>query len=134
MIEAGVMLVIKDGLILGVSRRDNKTKFGFAGGKMDPHLDKDSKDAAIRETLEETGIRVNDCVFFFERTDDKFHSSCYYALDWEGKPTKSEEGEVEWLTAEEMIYTKAAFGNYNRNALKAFKKKFPHIYIKGNKL
>ena len=34
--EAGVMLIVEDGLILGISRRHDKTKFGFLGGKVNP--------------------------------------------------------------------------------------------------
>jgi 8-oxo-dGTP pyrophosphatase MutT (NUDIX family) len=64
--EAGVMLIIKDGLILGISRRHNKAIFGLPDGKFDPEEgDQTTKDTAIRETHEETGILVKDCTLSF---------------------------------------------------------------------
>ena len=139
--QAGVMLIIKDGLILAVSRRYDKTIFGLPGGKFNPEppdSDKDTKDTAIRETEEETSVVVKDCVFLYERVElgggpnpVDFYSRCYYATAWEGTPQNSEEGEVKWLTAEELTSTKAAFGDYNRKTLNVFKTMFPDVYIQG---
>jgi 8-oxo-dGTP pyrophosphatase MutT (NUDIX family) len=135
--KAGTMLIIKDGLILGISRRNDKTKFGIVGGKFDLDLDKSMKDTAIRECKEECGIVVNTCEYVCERMEPggvdglDFYSACYYATNWTGDPIDSEEGKVAWLTAEELTITKAAFGDYNRHALDVFKKKYPDVYIKG---
>lgn len=134
--EAGVMLIIKDGLILGITRRHDKTKFGLPGGKVDSG--ETPKQAAIRETLEETSIVVQDCTLIYKRVElgdgpngVDFYSYCYYATDWHGAPQKSEEGDVKWLTAEEVTSTKAAFGDYNRNTINIFKTMFPNIYLVG---
>lgn len=139
--QAGVTLIIRDGLILGISRRHDKTIFGLPGGKFNPEPpdnDKDTKDTAIRETREETSVIVKDCVLVYERvelgdgpTGVDYYSRCYYAADWEGEPTNSEEGEVKWLTAEEVTSTMAAFGDYNRKTLDVFKTMFPNVYLKG---
>lgn len=140
--EAGVMLIVKDGLILGITRRENKAIYGLPGGKFDPnrepHPDKDTKDTAINETREETTLEVKDCVFIYERVElgagpnpVDYYSRCYYATDWSGTPTSTEEGDVAWLTAEEVTSTKAAFGNYNRKTLDVFKTMFPNVYLKG---
>jgi 8-oxo-dGTP pyrophosphatase MutT (NUDIX family) len=137
--EAGVMLIIKDGLILGISRRHNKNIFGLPGGKYDPEAgDLDTMDTAIRETKEETGVIVHHTKFIYERVElgdganpVDFYSRCYYALDWEGVPTNSEEGVVKWLTAEEVTCTAAAFGDYNRKTLDIFKGMFPDVYLRG---
>jgi 8-oxo-dGTP pyrophosphatase MutT (NUDIX family) len=139
--QAGVMLIIKDGLILAVSRRYDKTIFGLPGGKFspeEPDNDKDTKDTAIRETEEETSVVVKDCVFLYERVElgggpnpVDYYSRVYYATDWEGIPQNSEEGEVKWLTAEELTSTKAAFGDYNRKTLNIFKTMFPDIHLIG---
>lgn len=135
--EAGVMLIIKDGLILSISRRHDKTKFGLPGGKKDP-TDPTTKEAAIRETKEETDVTVNDCVLLYERVElgdgpngVDYYSRCYYATDWEGIPINSEEGEVKWLTAAEITSDYAPFGDYNRKTLDVFKTMFPDVYIKG---
>ena len=128
--QAGVALIIKDGLILAISRRDNKSLFGLPGGKFDKDTDRDTKDTAIRETFEETSVVIKDCKQIFEANDDEFVARCYYVLDWEGEPSTNEEGEVGWLTANELITTKAAFPEYNTHTLKAFKLLYPNIEIK----
>lgn len=46
-----------DTKILAVSRKDDPNAFGIPGGKVDP--DESFLDAAVRETLEETGYEVN---------------------------------------------------------------------------
>src|SRR5574338_323408 len=134
--EAGVMLIIKDGLILGISRRENKAIFGLPGGKKEDN--ETPEQAAIRETLEETSVKVNSCVQIYRREEPArypgglpFYTYCYYATDWEGEPTSSEEGDLAWLTAEELTSTKAAFALYNRNTLDVFKQLFPNVSIKG---
>jgi 8-oxo-dGTP pyrophosphatase MutT (NUDIX family) len=139
---AGVMLIIKDGLILGISRRHDKTIFGLPGGKFDPERlpvpDKNTMDTAIAETREETGVIVKNCTLIYERVElgdgpngVDYYSRCYYANEWEGEPHNSEEGEVKWLTAEEVTATKAAFADYNRKTLDLFKTMFLDVYIKG---
>jgi len=137
--QAGVMLVIKDGLILGITRRNDRTKYGLPGGKFDPAAgDNHVMDAAIRETLEETGVVVKACVQVYRRvelgdgpTGEDFYSTCYYATDWSGEPRDSEEGSVKWLTPEEVTATKAAFGDYNRKTLDVFKTMFPNVSLVG---
>ncbi|CAB4196789.1 nucleoside triphosphate pyrophosphohydrolase [uncultured Caudovirales phage] len=134
--QAAVMLIIKDGLILSVSRRDDKTKFGLAGGKCESG--ESTKDAAIRETLEETGVNVTDCIHIYKRYEPSsyqggqgFEAHCYYANTWSGMPSDSEEGVVTWLTAEELTGKSGAFPDYNRKTLDQFKIRFPDVYIKG---
>lgn len=133
--KAGVMLIIKDGLILGISRRNDKTKFGLPGGKRE-ELETLSQ-AAIRETREETNVIVHDCVEIFHREEppatpdgEAFYTHCYYATTWSGEPTNSEEGEVKWLTAEELTSISGAFPEYNSKMLNAFKQQHPHVIIK----
>jgi ADP-ribose pyrophosphatase YjhB (NUDIX family) len=136
--QAGVMLVVKDGLILAVSRRYNKDIFGLPGGKFDEGVDRNSMDTAVRETLEETGVQVKHCVQVYQRIEQgdgpqgvDFYSTTYYATEYEGEPHTSEEGQVKWLTAEELTSTKAAFGDYNRHMLNNFKDMFPEIPVEG---
>lgn len=134
--QAVVALIIKDGLILGISRRHNKSIYGLIGGKVDSG--ETLEQALFREVKEETNIIINACTFIYERVElgdgpngVDFYSRCYYATDWSGTPESCEEGQVKWLTAEEVTSTKAAFGNYNRKTLDVFKTMFPDVYIKG---
>jgi 8-oxo-dGTP pyrophosphatase MutT (NUDIX family) len=55
--EAVVALIIKDGLILAISRRHNRSKFGLIGGKVDS--DESREQALIREVKEETGLEID---------------------------------------------------------------------------
>lgn len=133
--KAAVMLIIKDGKILAISRRYDKTKFGLPGGKAEEF--EYTMDAAMRETREETGVQVKDCTLIFVREEPRdrpegedFQCYCYYALDWEGVPHNSEEGEVQWLTEYELTNTgKGAFADYNRRTLEAFKDRFPDVFL-----
>ena len=130
--NAAVMLIIKDGKILAVSRRHNKAMFGLPGGKVEP--DETPDQAALRETFEETGVKVSKCEFIFLRDEPKdrpegedFHAYCYYATEWEGEPHDSEEGIVTWLTEEELCGDKGAFADYNTRTLIVFRTRFPNI-------
>ncbi len=130
--NAAVMLIIKDGKILAVSRRYDKTKFGLPGGKAEPN--ETTEQAAIRECFEETGVKVSECTFIFRRDEPRdrpegedFHCYCYYATNWEGEPHNSEEGEVAWLTEEELCGNKGAFADYNTRTLTAFRILFPNV-------
>lgn len=132
--NAAVMLVIKDGCILAVSRRYDKTKFGLPGGKVEP--DETTEAAAIRETFEETGVQVTKCEFIFLRDEPKdrpegedFHAYCYYATEWTGEPHDSEEGVVKWLTEQEITSDTGPFGDYNQRTLNVFKTKFPNVQL-----
>lgn len=132
--NAAVMLIIKDGLILAVSRRHDKTKFGLPGGKCEP--DETPDQAAIRECWEETGVKVSQCEFIFRRDEPRdrpegedFHCYCYYATEWSGDAHDSEEGVVKWLTERELTLDKGAFADYNRRTLAVFRTKFPDINL-----
>jgi 8-oxo-dGTP pyrophosphatase MutT (NUDIX family) len=131
---AGVMLIVKDGMILGVSRRNNHSIFGLAGGKC--FKGEDTRTAAIRETYEETGVVVYNCVEFHERLEPAgddgidFYCRYYYALNWAGEPKTNEEGVVQWLTEQEITETKAAFPKYIKDVFAAFHQKFPEIKLK----
>ncbi len=133
--SAAVMLILKDGLILAVSRRENTSVFGLPGGKVE--LGETPREAAIRETFEETGIKVKHCFEIYKRLEPAkgpkgydFYTHCFYASEWEGTPANSDEGVVDWLTTEDLIYTKAAFAEYNRNTLEKFKRMYPGVVIK----
>lgn len=134
--EAGVMIIIKDGLILAVSRKDNKSIFGLPGGKKDSN-DFSTLETAIRETAEETSIIVKKCVFVYQNAElakspdgRDYYSRCYFATEWSGSPHNNEGCEVKWLTLDELCNTKAAFGSYNKNSFAALKQLFPNLLLK----
>ncbi len=135
--QAGVMLIVKDGLILSISRRNDKTKFGLPGGKCEEN--ELAQDAAIRETREETSVEVKKCIWVFTRIEyrhapegEDFECVCWFATDWQGEPQNSEEGEVKWLTVKELCSPETgAFPDYNRRTIEKFRQRFPGLPLKG---
>ena len=121
-------MIVKDGKILSISRRKNRAKFGLIGGKIDAN--ETPFEAIIRETKEETGINVLDAICFYRAIDDDgFNTNCFYAIEHNGFPESKEEGEVVWLTKEELLGEKGAFPIYNQNAFDIFRNTFPLIRI-----
>lgn len=132
--KAAVMLIIQDGKILAVSRRYDKTKFGLPGGKRDDN--ETTLQCGIRETLEETGVTVDECNLIFLRDEPRdrpegedFQTYCYYAEKWHGEPHTIEEGEVAWLSVSDLLGAKGAFADYNKRTLEAFREHYPNIPI-----
>jgi 8-oxo-dGTP diphosphatase len=137
--QAAVMLVVRDGLILAVSRKDDKTKFGLPGGKTsEGEL---PQQTAIRETLEETGIEVHGGMFIFKREEpapieggEPFYAFAFYATNWLGEPKSVEGTEVKWLTVKELTSKETgAFPEYNAKTIEAFKKLYPRVELKDAK-
>ena len=94
-------LIEKDGKVLSVSRKDDHTAKGLPGGK--PERGETLYEAMVRETFEETGIRVLEADICFHAIDDiGFDVTSYRVTKYEGEPTSREAGLVEWLTPEEM--------------------------------
>lgn len=115
------LLVVGD-LILSVSRKDDQTKFGFVGGKLDPG--EDAEIALIREYLEETGlhISIDKNVKEFVSMCGEYHTVTYVVkLDqyqtWQSLD-KKETGLVKLCTKDELI--KGPFGKYNIEAFQYF--------------
>lgn len=133
--EAAVMIVINDeGKVLGVSRRNDKTKFGLPGGKKDP--DETVGETAVRETKEETGVDVRVCDYLYVREESPietggewFYTYCFFALNWSGEPHNSEEGEVKWLTVSELTDPNSAFPLYNAATFEVLKQKYPNLLL-----
>lgn len=97
-------------LILSVSRKDDLTKFGLAGGKLDPG--ESFMDCAIRETFEETGIVVTKCIPVFDDEENR----CFYATEWHGEINTQEIAKVEWLPLFRLIEPNSAFPEFNTGA------------------
>lgn len=133
--EAGIMLIIKDGRILCVSRKDDHACFGLPGGKKELS-DLSIKDTAIRETFEETGITIKDCVFIRDRIEPgagvnpvDYHSYCFYALDWEGEAKDHEGAKVKWLTLDQLLSGNSPFLLYIKETIKAFQQLYPNVKL-----
>jgi 8-oxo-dGTP pyrophosphatase MutT (NUDIX family) len=109
------VLVFNDnGELLAVSRKHDPNDFGLPGGKKEPG--ETFKECAIRETLEETGIKVKNLKFVFEREtegDVYFYTATFTAeVDGSAEPSTSEEGRAKWVPPIKVI--EGCFGEYNK--------------------
>jgi ADP-ribose pyrophosphatase YjhB (NUDIX family) len=110
-ISAQVVLINEEGLILGVSRKDDHNDFGLIGGKMEPQDDNDPTNTAIRETLEETGLEIYNLRLVFAIHKDSFMGYTYLA-DYKGEINHNEPHVVKWVPMERLVM--GSFGKYNK--------------------
>lgn len=113
--EAVCALVLSgDGLILAVSRKDNRNAFGLPGGKVDPG--ETPEQAIIREVREETGLEIANLEAIFTSICEGGKDGVeYLAITYTGSVigdiSTSEEGVVRWVTKDVLL--SGPFGRYN---------------------
>jgi len=102
------ILIIQDGKVLAIHRRNDPNDWGLIGGHVEPN--ETPEEAAIRECLEETGLILTNPKLIFTRDLTQTFTG-----DWEGIPT-SQEGEpsIQWMDSYDLVKCKT-FGDYNRN-------------------
>lgn len=110
-VSAQVVLINPEGLVLGVSRKNDHDDFGLIGGKMDPEDNGDAMVTAIRETLEETGLNISNLRLVLAIHKDGYMSYTYLA-DYEGEINHNEPHVVKWLPMERLV--NGSFGKYNK--------------------
>lgn len=110
MITAQVVLINPQGLILGVSRKNDHNDFGLPGGKMDPEDNGDPMATAIRECKEETGLDVSDLqlVFAIHKSGNMGYT---YLAKYSGEINHNEPHVVKWVPFQVLI--NGSFGRYN---------------------
>lgn len=100
--EVTLLYVIKDGqmLLIKSKRGVSKGKWNGPGG----HLNSGETplEAAVRETLEETGIVPLDPEFmgvneFYIRSECAMRAHIFVAREFEGEPQETEEGVPQWF-------------------------------------
>lgn len=110
-VSACVVLINKDGLVLGVSRKDNHKDFGLPGGKMEEVDNNNPMSTAIRECKEETGLDVSNLVLVFA-THKNGNMGYTYLADYEGEINHNEPHLVKWVPLQILI--NGRFGKYNK--------------------
>lgn len=110
-----LMILKRNGkLLLGVKKRGfGMGKINCAGGKVEPG--ETEREAAIRETFEEVGIRVKSCekvgqvVFrelYFKGKPETDVMHIFLSEDFEGEPIETEEIKPEWYPITDLPYSK----------------------------
>ena len=108
-----------NGGIISVSRKDDHDSWGLIGGKVDEG--ETPEEALLRETFEETGLKITGYEKIFERRDGNL--ICYtYLCVADGEITTDNEiseakGIVKEVTWDELFA--GSFGNYNRELYKS---------------
>jgi ADP-ribose pyrophosphatase YjhB (NUDIX family) len=111
MITAQVVLLNKEGLVLGVSRKNDHNDMGLAGGKMEIIDNNDPIATAIRECKEETGLDVSNLrlIFAIHKNGNMGYT---YLADYEGEINHNEPHLVKWVPFQLLI--NGSFGKYNK--------------------
>jgi 8-oxo-dGTP pyrophosphatase MutT (NUDIX family) len=108
--SACVVLINSEGLVLGVSRKDNHKDMGLIGGKRDEG-DKDILATAIRECKEETGLDITNLrlVFAIHKGGNMGYT---YLADYSGEINHNEPHLVAWVPFQTLV--RGSFGRYNQ--------------------
>lgn len=108
------MCMIKNKNKILVLNRNDKAWPGltFPGGHVEKH--EAFHDSVIREVKEETGLTITDPRLtgvkqFFDKDDNRYIVFFYIATNFTGKVKASDEGELYWMTKEELQNHKLAY-------------------------
>lgn len=113
--QAACALIKYEGKILAVSRRDDPTKWGLPGGKVNPG--ESPYDAAVRETEEETGVLILQMQLVFTAQCKGYKTSVFGVKEYRGMYFRRRgEGLVQWV--DPLLLLAGPFGTYNRKLFK----------------
>jgi len=107
--KTAIICILKNGnkfLLLKRNKEPNINTFTPVGGKLEPF--ENPNDAAIRETFEETGIKIsvpNFCGVLIENSPTDYNWTLFtYSADIDLiAPPKSSEGILEWIDFENIL-------------------------------
>lgn len=104
------VVVLKEGLVLGVSRKDNHKDFGLIGGSLEDY-DLTPEDGAIRESFEETGLKITNLRLIYAKVHTDGRIGYTYLADYSGEIKYDEPHVVKWTKFSELI--RGSFGYWN---------------------
>lgn len=107
--HGAVVVLLKDGKVLAVSRKHDHSDFGLPGGKLDGQ--ELFEEAARRELLEETSIVAGKMTKVWERFDGDLYAEVFLVHDWTGEAKQMEGGLVQWV--DWSVIEAGSFGHFN---------------------
>ncbi len=119
-VYSAAALVMRNGLFLSVSKRDNWHTIGMPGGKLEPG--ESSEQAMVRELKEETGIEAAKYKEVYYAPDVETAGSeepricvTYRVTEWRGEPKQQPgDGHVCWVSMRDMTGPLAPYAEYNQ--------------------
>lgn len=108
------VLIMKNNKILSVARRNDPNMYGLVGGKRE--IFETEEEAATRECLEETGIKIFN-LKEINRRDVGPDEAMTFSCNWKGTPS-TQEGEPECSWQDPEVLMQGIFGEYNTNLFK----------------
>src|SRR3954471_11087536 len=102
---ACVVLINSKGQILSVGRKTNNADRNLPGGKLESQDNESFEAAAIRETEEETGLKIFNLKEVYRALcigEVTYDTVCYTA-DWSGEIHTKEVGTVEWIDRDKLL-------------------------------
>jgi len=111
--KAAAMVVVNGDKLLVISRRDS-SKFGLPAGKVEEN--ESFHDAAIRETFEETGIKVSKAIEVYRGTVNGKEVVTFVATSFEVSPLvgNDSEGVPQWGSWDNLLGSSGAYQEYNQ--------------------
>lgn len=131
-IRASGVLIVSDGSILGVSRKDDHSAFGLpAGGR---EADENTADTAARELKEETSLVVEPSSMVALLDAIEPNSGCRVVTFWaptpeNAQPKSSEAGVIAWVGWKALTGPTAPYAEYNTWVRQAYIDKIPEGWV-----
>jgi 8-oxo-dGTP pyrophosphatase MutT (NUDIX family) len=101
--DAAVVVLVKDGKVLGVTKGIDRQDINLPGGLRDPE-DASPLDTATRELLEETGyqlLQAKPIASWFSKSGK--YVIGFRGTRWTGRLRSSEEGQAAWVSPRTLL-------------------------------